>query len=68
MTEYNDRLQDAERCKAQLMESKKLVDDARRYKRLLTDALRVKDQTMGSLMRRNGENLRLKKQLEATKK
>ena len=66
MTEYDDRLRDAERCKAQLMESKKLVDDARRYKGLLTDALRVKDETHASLTRRNGENLRLKKQLETT--
>ncbi|KAM1872507.1 hypothetical protein ACFX13_006456 [Malus domestica] len=68
MAEYHDRLQEVERYKAKLKENKQLVDEARRNKRLLTQALQLKDETMESLKRRNGENLRLKKLFEATKK
>ncbi|KAM1377319.1 hypothetical protein ACFX1Q_038827 [Malus domestica] len=68
MAEYHDRLQEVERYKAKLKENKQLVDEARRNKGLLTQALQLKDETMESLKRRNGENLRLKKLLEATKK
>ncbi|KAM1520729.1 hypothetical protein ACFX10_011072 [Malus domestica] len=68
MAEYHDRLQEVERYKVKLKENKQLVDEARRNKGLLTQALQLKDETMESLKRRNGENLRLKKLLEATKK
>ncbi|KAM1776851.1 hypothetical protein ACFX11_043595 [Malus domestica] len=68
MAEYHDRLQEVERYKAKLKENKQLVDEARRNKGLLTQALQLKDETMESLKRRNGENLRLKKLFEATKK
>ncbi|KAM1357191.1 hypothetical protein ACFX2H_031034 [Malus domestica] len=68
MAEYHDRLQEVERYKAKLNENKQLVDEARRNKGLLTQALQLKDETMESLKRRNGENLRLKKLFEATKK
>ncbi|KAM2397688.1 hypothetical protein ACFXTH_034460 [Malus domestica] len=68
MAEYHDRLQKVERYKAKLKENKQLVDEARKNKGLLTQALQLKDETMESLKRRNGENLRLKKLLEATKK
>ncbi|KAM2295910.1 hypothetical protein ACFX1S_035647 [Malus domestica] len=68
MAEYHDRLQEVERYKAKLKENKQLVDEARRNKGLLTQALQLKDETMESLKRRNGENLRLNKLLEATKK
>ncbi|RXH97601.1 hypothetical protein DVH24_009926 [Malus domestica] len=68
MAEYHDRLQEVERYKAKLKENKQLVDEARMNKGLLTQALQLKDETMESLKRRNGENLRLKKLLEATKK
>ncbi|RXH85825.1 hypothetical protein DVH24_014409 [Malus domestica] len=68
MAEYHDRLQEVERYKAKLKENKQLVDEARMNKGLLTQALQLKDETMESLKRRNGENLRLKKLFEATKK
>ncbi|KAM1460845.1 hypothetical protein ACFXTO_046092 [Malus domestica] len=57
MAEYHDRLQEVERYKAKLKENKQLVDEARRNKGLLTQALQLKDETMESLKRRNGENL-----------
>ncbi|CAN6712914.1 unnamed protein product [Malus baccata var. baccata] len=68
MAEYHDRLREAERCKVKLKENKQLVNDARKTSKALAEALQVKDQHFESLKRRNGENLRLKVQLEATKK
>ncbi|KAM1513392.1 hypothetical protein ACFX1Z_024827 [Malus domestica] len=68
MTEYHDRLREAERCKVKLKENKQLVNDARKTSKALADAIEVRDQHFESLKRRNGENLRLKVQLEATKK
>ncbi|CAN6717305.1 unnamed protein product [Malus baccata var. baccata] len=67
MAEYHDRLREAERCKVKLKENKQLVNDARETSRALAEAIKVKDQHFESLKRRNGENLRLKVQLEATK-
>nr|XP_028962257.1 uncharacterized protein LOC114826319 [Malus domestica] len=52
MAEYHDRLQEVERYKAKLKENKQLVDEARRNKGLLTQALQLKDETMESLKRR----------------
>ncbi|CAN6675831.1 unnamed protein product [Malus baccata var. baccata] len=68
MAEYHDRLLEAERCKVKLKENKQLVNDARETSKALVEAIKVKDQHFESLKRRNGENLRLKVQLEATKK
>ncbi|CAN6553647.1 unnamed protein product [Malus baccata var. baccata] len=68
MTEYDDRLQEVERYKAKFKENKQLVNDARKMSKALADAIRLKDQNFESLKKRNGENVRLKKQLEATKK
>lgn len=68
MTEYHDRLREAKRCKVKLKENKQLVNDARKTSKALAEAIQVKDQHFESLKRRNGENLRLKVQLEATKK
>ncbi|CAN6543461.1 unnamed protein product [Malus baccata var. baccata] len=68
MAEYHDRLLEAERCKVKLKENKQLVNDARKTSKALAEAIQVKDQHFESLKRRNGENLRLKVQLEATKK
>ncbi|KAM1009559.1 hypothetical protein FF1_044984 [Malus domestica] len=68
MAEYHDRLREAERCKVKLKENKQLVNDARKTSKALAEAIQVKDQHFESLKRRNGENLRLKVQLEATKK
>ncbi|CAN6678069.1 unnamed protein product [Malus baccata var. baccata] len=68
MAEYHDRLREAERCKVKLKENKQLVNDARETSKALAEAIKVKDQHFESLKRRNGENLRLKVQLEATKK
>ncbi|RXH97985.1 hypothetical protein DVH24_010310 [Malus domestica] len=51
MAEYHDRLQEVERYKAKLKENKQLVDEARRNKGLLTQALQLKDETMESLKR-----------------
>ncbi|CAN6722028.1 unnamed protein product [Malus baccata var. baccata] len=67
MAEYHDRLRKAERCKVKLKENKQLVNDARETSKALAEAIKVKDQHFESLKRRNGENLRLKVQLEATK-
>ncbi|CAN6722537.1 unnamed protein product [Malus baccata var. baccata] len=66
MAEYHDRLREAERCKVKLKENKQLVNDARKTSKALAEALQVKDQHFESLKRRNGENLRLKVQLETT--
>ncbi|RXH95441.1 hypothetical protein DVH24_007941 [Malus domestica] len=44
------------------------MDDVKKNKKLLTEAIQLKDQTMERLMRWNGENVRLKKLFEATKK
>ncbi|CAN6547466.1 unnamed protein product [Malus baccata var. baccata] len=68
MAEYHDRLREAEQCKVKLKENKQLVNDARKTSKALAEAIQVKDQHFESLKRRNGENLRLKVQLEATKK
>ncbi|CAN6711834.1 unnamed protein product [Malus baccata var. baccata] len=64
MAEYHDRLREAERCKVKLKENKQLVNDARKTSKALAEAIQVKDQHFESLKRRNGENLRLKVQLE----
>ncbi|CAN6678873.1 unnamed protein product [Malus baccata var. baccata] len=53
MAEYHDRLLEAERCKVKLKENKQLVNDARETSKALAEAIK---------------NLRLKVQLEATKK
>ncbi|XP_050104814.1 uncharacterized protein LOC126584499 [Malus sylvestris] len=68
MTEYEDRLQEVKRYKAKFKENKQLVNDARKMSKALADAIRPKDKNFESLKKRNGENVRLKKQLEATKK
>ncbi|CAN6547017.1 unnamed protein product [Malus baccata var. baccata] len=68
MVEYHDRLGEAEWCKVKLKENKQLVNDARKTSKALAEAIQVKDQHFESLKRRNGENLRLKLQLEVTKK
>ncbi|KAM1787106.1 hypothetical protein FF1_037270 [Malus domestica] len=67
MTEYDDRLREFERYKAKFKENKQFVNDARKTSKALADAIRLKDENFESLKRRNGENVRLKKQLEATK-
>ncbi|RXI07723.1 hypothetical protein DVH24_023397 [Malus domestica] len=67
MTEYNDRLQEVERHKAKFKENKQLVNDARKTSKALAGAIFLKDENFESLNRRNGENVRLKKQLESTK-
>ncbi|KAM1792090.1 hypothetical protein ACFX12_035984 [Malus domestica] len=64
MVEYHDRLREVERCKMKLKENKQLVNDARKTSKTLAEAIQVKDQHFESLKRRNGENLRLKVQLE----
>ncbi|KAB2634503.1 hypothetical protein D8674_038359 [Pyrus ussuriensis x Pyrus communis] len=68
MTEYDDRLLEVERYKAKFKENNQLVNDARKTSKALAEAIRLKDQHFESLKRRNGENVRLKKQLEVTKK
>ncbi|RXH86767.1 hypothetical protein DVH24_022040 [Malus domestica] len=68
MTEYEDRLQEVKRYKAKFKENKQLVNDARKMSKALADAIRPKDKNFESLKKRNGENVRLKKQLEETKK
>ncbi|CAN6711741.1 unnamed protein product [Malus baccata var. baccata] len=68
MTEYNDRLRGAEGYKAKLKENKQLMDGARKNKKLLTEAIQLKEQTIKRLTRWNGENVKLKKLFEATKK
>ncbi|KAM2256110.1 hypothetical protein TB2_046357 [Malus domestica] len=67
MTEYDDRLREVEWYKAKFKENKQLVNDARKTSKALADAIRLKDENFESLKRRNGENVRLKKQLEVTK-
>ncbi|XP_050117600.1 uncharacterized protein LOC126595306 [Malus sylvestris] len=67
MIEYDDRLREVERYKANFKENKQLVNDARKMSKALADAIRLKDENFESLKRWNGENVRLKKQLEATK-
>ncbi|XP_050133219.1 uncharacterized protein LOC126609320 [Malus sylvestris] len=67
MTEYDDRLREVERYKVKFKENKQLVNDARKMSKALDDAIRLKDENFESLKRRNGENVRLKKRLEATK-
>ncbi|KAB2604266.1 hypothetical protein D8674_037557 [Pyrus ussuriensis x Pyrus communis] len=66
MIEYDDKLQEVERCKAKLQENNQFVDNTRKTSKALIEAVQLKDQTMKQLKRRNCENLRLKKQLEAT--
>ncbi|KAM2479649.1 hypothetical protein TB2_003288 [Malus domestica] len=67
MTEYNDRLREVERYKVKFQENKQFVNDARKMSKALADAIRLKDENFESLKRQNGENVKLKKQLEATK-
>ncbi|XP_050141550.1 uncharacterized protein LOC126617500 [Malus sylvestris] len=67
MTEYDDRLRKVERYKEKFKENKQLVNDARKTSKALADAIHLKVENFKSLKRRNGENVRLKKQLEATK-
>ncbi|RXH71007.1 hypothetical protein DVH24_015629 [Malus domestica] len=67
MTEYDDRLREVERYKVKFKENKQLVNDARKMSKALDDAIRLKDENFESLKRRNGENVRLKKRLEATR-
>ncbi|KAB2626320.1 hypothetical protein D8674_017980 [Pyrus ussuriensis x Pyrus communis] len=68
MIEYDDKLREVERYKAKFKENNQLVNDARKTSKALAEAIRLKDQHFESLKRRNGENVRLKKQLEGTKK
>ncbi|KAB2628783.1 hypothetical protein D8674_033578 [Pyrus ussuriensis x Pyrus communis] len=68
MTEYDNKLREVERYKAKFKENNQLVNDARKMSKALAEAIRLKDQHFESLKRRNGENVRLKKQLEGTKK
>ncbi|CAN6552503.1 unnamed protein product [Malus baccata var. baccata] len=67
MTEYDDRLREVERYKAKFKKNKQLVNDARKMSKALADAICLKDENFESLKRQKGENMRLKKQLEATK-
>ncbi|CAN6570751.1 unnamed protein product [Malus baccata var. baccata] len=67
MTEYDDRLREVEQYKAKFKENKQLVNNARKTSKALADAIRLKDENFESLKRQNGENMRLKKQLETTK-
>lgn len=68
MTKYDDRLREVERYKMKFKENKQLVDEARKKCKALTEAVQLKNQTLERLRGRNGENLRLKLQLEMTKK
>ncbi|CAN6677928.1 unnamed protein product [Malus baccata var. baccata] len=65
--EYDDRLREVEQYKVKFKENKQFVNDARKTSKALADAICLKDENFESLKRRNGENVRLKKQLEATK-
>ncbi|RXI07802.1 hypothetical protein DVH24_009833 [Malus domestica] len=67
MIEYDDRLREVERYKAKFKENKQLVNGARKTSKALADAIRLKDENFESLKWQNGENVRLKKQLESTK-
>ncbi|RXH74411.1 hypothetical protein DVH24_029132 [Malus domestica] len=67
ITENDDRLREVEWYKAKFKENKQFVNDARKTSKALADAIRLKDENFESLKRRNGENVRLKKQLETTK-
>ncbi|XP_050156040.1 uncharacterized protein LOC126629928 [Malus sylvestris] len=67
MTEYDNRLREVERYNAKFKKNKQLVNDATKTIKALADAIRLKDENFESLKRRNGENVRLKKQLEVTK-
>ncbi|CAN6566775.1 unnamed protein product [Malus baccata var. baccata] len=62
MTEYDDTLREVERYKAKFKENKQL-----KTSKALADVIHLKDENFESLKRWNGENVRLKKQLEATK-
>ncbi|KAB2625528.1 GRIP domain-containing protein RUD3-like [Pyrus ussuriensis x Pyrus communis] len=68
MTKYDDRLRKVERYKAKFKENKQLVNDAKKRSKALVEAICLKDHNFESLNRQNGENVRLKKQLEATEK
>ena len=68
MTEYDNRLREVEQYKAKFKKNNQFVNDARKTSKALAEAIRLKDQHFESLKRRNGENVRLKKQLEATEK
>ncbi|RXH98002.1 hypothetical protein DVH24_010327 [Malus domestica] len=66
MTEYDDRLREVEWYKAKFKENKQFVNNARKTSKALADAICLTDENFESLKRQNGENVRLKKQLEAT--
>ncbi|KAB2626007.1 hypothetical protein D8674_017667 [Pyrus ussuriensis x Pyrus communis] len=68
MAKYDDRLREVEWYKAKFKENNQLVNDARKTSKALAEAIRLKDQQFESSKRRNGENVRLKKQLEGTGK
>ncbi|KAB2617591.1 hypothetical protein D8674_013460 [Pyrus ussuriensis x Pyrus communis] len=68
MIEYDDRLRKVKRHKAKFKKNNQLVNDARKTSKTLVEAIRLKDQNFESLKKRNGENVRLKKQLEGTEK
>ncbi|KAB2605354.1 hypothetical protein D8674_005071 [Pyrus ussuriensis x Pyrus communis] len=68
MTEYDDRLREVKWYKKKFKENKQLVNDARKTSKALVEAIRCKDQNFECLKRRNGENVRFKKQLEMTEK
>ncbi|CAN6695854.1 unnamed protein product [Malus baccata var. baccata] len=67
MTEYDDRLREVKRYKAKFKENKQLMNDARKTSKTLANTICLNDKNFESLKRRNGENVRLKKQLEMTK-
>ncbi|KAB2626303.1 hypothetical protein D8674_017963 [Pyrus ussuriensis x Pyrus communis] len=68
MTEYDNRLREVEWYKAKFKENNLLVNDARKMSKALAEAICLKDQHFESLKRRNGGNVKLKKQLEGTGK
>ncbi|CAN6710900.1 unnamed protein product [Malus baccata var. baccata] len=67
MIKYDDRLREVERYKAKFKENKLFVNDARKTGKALADVICLKDENFESLKWQNGENVRLKKQLESTK-
>ncbi|KAB2605850.1 hypothetical protein D8674_005567 [Pyrus ussuriensis x Pyrus communis] len=68
MTEYDDKLREVKRYKVKFKENKQLMNGTRKTSKALVEAICLKDQNFESLKRRNGENVGLKKQLEATEK
>ncbi|KAB2595285.1 hypothetical protein D8674_030735 [Pyrus ussuriensis x Pyrus communis] len=68
MTEYDNRLREVEQYKVKFKKNNQFVNDARKTSKALAEAICLKDQHFESLKRRTGENVRLKKQLERTRK